>query len=248
MATKTKTKKIDTLYPPKDIRDNTKERRAWVAAKVAEINAQPNRMAKSVGAGSYQSVSVYEVTEVEGRERHRGVCQCCGHAQVVDDRGMVLHGYKRPGWGTTVGSCPGVGYEPLNVSDEQTRKWLAEAEAEVVKATAARQAAHVAQGVADRALHPELGVNLEPDARRVAPRRPSTRYGYELTGEALTTYLKAKEEWDAAYPLTAALIRAQLASHEAENTLYRWEQTAQHFKTLLESGVKGTPLTREVVA
>jgi hypothetical protein len=68
-GTLTRTKKIDTLYPPREIVDNTKARRAWLADKAAEINALPNRSAKIVGTGSYQSVSVYEVTTVEGRVR-----------------------------------------------------------------------------------------------------------------------------------------------------------------------------------
>lgn len=38
---------------------------------------------------------------------------------------MVLHGFKRPGWGHTVGQCFGVGYEPFEVSPLGTKHTLA---------------------------------------------------------------------------------------------------------------------------
>jgi hypothetical protein len=60
-ATKTKRTKIADLRPPREIRENTKARREWLAAQCAEMNAAPNTEAKIVGTGSYQSVSVYRV-------------------------------------------------------------------------------------------------------------------------------------------------------------------------------------------
>src|SRR5690348_12836281 len=156
-ALKTRTKKIETLYPPKEIRENTKARRAWVEAKVAEINLLPERSAKSVGTGSYQSVSVYSVITTEGRERLRGICQVCGNAQVVDGGKLVFHGYKRPGDGYTIGQCPGAGEEPLNVTDELTNRYLTLANARADRLGRALIAAQARHRDASRALYPAGG-------------------------------------------------------------------------------------------
>ena len=113
-ATTTKTKKIQSHFPPREIRDNTKARRAWLAAKAAEINAQAGRSARIVGNGSYQEVAEYEVREVEGRVQVRGTCQCCGGDVAVEGgeaewqrTRTAHHGYTRPGYGWQTASCEG---------------------------------------------------------------------------------------------------------------------------------------------
>ena len=144
MTTKITRSKLTELRPPADIVANTKARRAWVEAKVAEINAQPNREAKSIGTGSYQCVAVYETKEVECRIQMRGTCQVCGGEQVVDNDGkgrIVLHGYDRPGDGFIRGQCPGRGELPAEVSIVVTSEWIVSCERNAAAAKAANEAA-----------------------------------------------------------------------------------------------------------
>lgn len=109
---KAKTVKIGEQRAPKEIRDNTKARRAWNAATIAEVTAEAGITAKVVGKGSYEVVVVYRTTQVEGRIQLRGTCQACARSIAVEGGVMVLHGYQRPGWGYAVGSCAGTGYKP----------------------------------------------------------------------------------------------------------------------------------------
>jgi len=46
-----------------------------------------------------------------------GECQACGSKQKLElDRTLTFHGYKRPGHGSTIGECPGVGHPPYELS------------------------------------------------------------------------------------------------------------------------------------
>ncbi len=45
-----------------------------------------------------------------------GTCPCCGMNVKMRDGKLVLHGYRRPGDGSTHGQCFGVGYEPYERS------------------------------------------------------------------------------------------------------------------------------------
>lgn len=118
MATgiKQKTVKIGEQRAPQVIRDNTTARRAWNAATIGEVTAEPGITAKVVGKGSYETVVVYRTTETEGRIQIRGTCQMCCRVQAVEGGLMVLHGYERPGWGYVKGSCPGTAEPPAELS------------------------------------------------------------------------------------------------------------------------------------
>jgi hypothetical protein len=152
MAATTKTKKIQSHYPPREIRDETKARRAWLAAKAAEISAQPGREARIVGKGSYQEVAEYEVVQVQGREQMRGTCQCCGSDVAVDKAAddefqrTAHHGYKRPGWGYQTASCMGARALPYELGHDKLDRLVALLEREVeqrVARVAALQAGKV---------------------------------------------------------------------------------------------------------
>ena len=54
-----------------------------------------------------------------------GTCQICFRKQQTRKGGLVLHGYKRPGWGYTVGKCLGCDHAPFEVSCERTKEFLA---------------------------------------------------------------------------------------------------------------------------
>ncbi len=63
-----------------------------------------------------------------------GTCQICFREQQTRAGRLVLHGYKRPGWGYTVGKCWGCDYAPFQVSCERTKQFIGE----VLKPTLAR--------------------------------------------------------------------------------------------------------------
>lgn len=242
-ATKTKLRKLAGIMPPREIRDNTKVRRAWLADKVAEINAQPNRIAKIVGNGSYQEVSVSEVMQVEGRLRHRGACQFCGNSQVVDSKVLVLHGYKRPGDGYVYGCCPGMNLKPLNSEKVHTEKWLAEYVIAVETATKRLVDAEVAK----TATYQAFSSSNESQAAYAA--KPHTLKSWlSYTNEEKAAFTEAMKQWALTFPLCAASIAANRKFEAARQTKWEAEEGVRHFTYLLEAKIFGTKLTEEVVA
>ena len=71
-----------------------------------------------------------EREEREAKKRdwtNTGTCACCGANVKMDSTGkLVLHGYKRPGYGYTEGSCFGVGYEPYERSTKGAEDYKAQ--------------------------------------------------------------------------------------------------------------------------
>ena len=53
-----------------------------------------------------------------------GFCAICGSEQVTHDGRMVLHGYRRPGYGWIEGRCFGVGHLAYNLSHEACDAYL----------------------------------------------------------------------------------------------------------------------------
>jgi hypothetical protein len=159
-------------------------RREWLAAKVAEIKAQPNRDAKVVGTGSYQRVSVYEVAEVASRIQYRGTCQVCGGQQAVVDGRLALHGYSRPGWGYTVGRCWGSHEQPAEVSivlATETRETLLRGAAERRET----QKALAQRGAREGVYEPtKYGEGRDAQGRRIPlpPAQQSIQWQYNEAG------------------------------------------------------------------
>jgi hypothetical protein len=247
-ALTTKRTKTGDVQPPKEIRENTKARRAWLAAEVARLNAEPNTEAKIVGTGSYQRISVYTVTQVEGRLRQRGVCQCCGNAQVVDGGVLVLHGYNRPGDGAIIGRCPGMDEKPLNVEKRLTEAWHADAITRHVIAEEALEAAKQEEHDARQALYSKSG-EVEFGSWNSKPRQPDTwRLSAAAKVDAGREYRAQMAVWAAQFPLHGRVEAAEYAHSVARNTEWQWRQTRDHFAALLASGTYGSPLIDEVVA
>jgi hypothetical protein len=244
-ATKTKTKKLTELHPPAEISGNTKARRAWMAEQIA-ANTMPGRSAKVLGKGSYECVAVYEHTEVEGRERFRGMCQVCGGAQVVESGVLVLHGYNRPGCGYIIGECPGVREVPLQTSDALTRKYHAAAtsDAEIAKAVLAK--AEITYTTTLKALYGDDFKDRE--TRLPSPKLPRTLYGRDNTAEEKALYAREVAEWRRHCPLHAAHNDASEVKREAQSAVYKVEAWLRHLNDLLKLNLVGTPLIREVVA
>lgn len=57
--------------------------------------------------------------------RHIGFCPCCGKDFKVLNGCLVHHGYLRPGIGSIVGDCMGVGWQPHELSPELAKRYLA---------------------------------------------------------------------------------------------------------------------------
>lgn len=47
----------------------------------------------------------------------RDECQVCERQQATHEGRMMHHGYRRPGWGSIVGDCFGVGHAPFPATD-----------------------------------------------------------------------------------------------------------------------------------
>jgi hypothetical protein len=245
MTTKTKRIKINSVYPPREIRENTKERRAWLANKLLDINNTPGLEGKIVQSGSYQNISVYKVEEVEGRLRHRGSCQFCGNSQVVKDTVLVLHGYERPGWGHIYGRCPGVDLQPLNVSKDATTVWLAQAIEEVAETEKRLLEARTAKELAIDALYDSTS-SLSEDVRRVGwLQKPKLRHNALLDEQK--QYKEELSVWKINFPVHAASSEAETRFALARQANWDAKEKERHFNYLLESEVFGTPLQEEVV-
>lgn len=248
MATGTKavTKKVREERPPLEVRDNTKARRAWLAAKAAEIDATPNHSAKIVGQGSYQVVSVYETVQVAGRLRHRGVCQYCGASQVVQAGRMVLHGYNRPGWGYIVNRCPGVELAPFNTEKVYTERWL-EFERRVLPGLEAKAAEFNGQADAAQTAYRAAGEN-EWNARNSYPLPPlRVRRGHG-TEEENAALVAAVEAWRAKFPKFAAWQVSFGAASDARGAVSSCKNRIFFWSEMLAGKIHGSPLTEEVIA
>jgi len=249
-ATKTKKTKIypGNTRPPREIQEKTKERRAWLAQRLAELQRFPNLEAKVVGKGSYEEISVWEKTEVEGRLRFRGHCQYCGALQVVKDGvTMVLHGYKRPGVGYIFNECPGMNLPPLNKRKDKTEAWLADAKVTLATANEVYAKAEAAKKTAEDAFYSdEVSSDQRLDAHRARPKKP-WRFERDATDADRETYRQALSVWREAYPLAAAVERTTTAFSAAQQSQWAAESLVRHFEQLLTGGYYGKPLTKEVV-
>lgn len=112
---------VDQFFPPREITENTKARRAWLEAKLAELLAA-GRDAKIVGKGSYQGVSAKIVKPIATKQQVRGLCQACGGEWAIVGGTIAHHGYTRPEYGYQTQSCFGARYAPLEESCDRTHK------------------------------------------------------------------------------------------------------------------------------
>lgn len=271
---KEKLVKLPDVKPPQDIRENTKARRAWLATELAAIQAQPNRRARIVDTGSYQRISVWDVAFVEGRLRHRGVCQVCGASQVAEsgtfcttqkgmddkllivgayDRAMVLHGYKRPGDGSTYGRCPGVGHAPLNLEKRITEFYSTNADRahqdaveRVARAKAAEESAMKARYHGEGPAREQAAYTMRPQPPRIRTRNPE--HYTDAERQRVEMYRAAVKNWRQNFPLSAELEDAKEERVRADTHEWQMGQEAEHFRRLLTSGVHGSALEEEVVA
>lgn len=105
------------LLPDADDRVKTRNR----------INAEP--LAKWIKAETdipdlYAEIAAEKKEQYVRSRDNTGSCPCCMR-NIKLEPGMkhpvmVLHGYRRPGSGSTVGRCPGVAYPPYELSSEGT--------------------------------------------------------------------------------------------------------------------------------
>lgn len=77
---------------------------------------------------NHLGIETYEAEREEAKPKTRsgsGTCPCCFRNIKIKDRGaqpplIVLHGYRRPGWGQIQGRCYGVNFPPFELSTEGT--------------------------------------------------------------------------------------------------------------------------------
>jgi hypothetical protein len=82
---------------------------------------------------NYLGMETHESQRENAKPRTRdgtGTCACCFRNIKLKMRGsqlpvMVLHGYKRPGWGQVHGSCFGVDYPPFELATDGTKALVA---------------------------------------------------------------------------------------------------------------------------
>lgn len=65
----------------------------------------------------------------KAREGREGTCQICEGRQIIQPTGknkatLVLHGYKRPGNGYTIGNCYGYHRKPFEVACDALTEWV----------------------------------------------------------------------------------------------------------------------------
>lgn len=118
--------KVETVFPPREIRDMPSGKAATTARRefLARVKAEKEAagfVCTITGSGSYEVVNVFREVEVASRTQMRGVCQACGGQQAIVRGVVALHGYTRPGDGYTVGRCYGSGCKPANVEVTITR-------------------------------------------------------------------------------------------------------------------------------
>lgn len=254
-ATKTKRTRIypGNTRPPADIRDNTKARRAWLADALELVKAHPNLEAKIIGKGSYQEIAVWQLTEVEGRLRHRGHCQYCGHEQVVKGGVLVLHGYTRPGDGYIFNECPGINLPPLEINQISTVTWFNNAKEQ---AATAKQVLKLCQKSYDDALHVVYGESSTDDgigtdrrqfATRTRPRLLKDAFQRTSTIEQRQQFEREMEIWTKQHPEYAAYVKASAALEGAKQMKWHADSQVRHFETLLSYNYLGKPLREEVV-
>lgn len=95
--------------PPKEIREKTAERRAWIRDEVDRLVKAGMQNVRAVRSGSYQTV-MYSEPKPEPKETWSGLCQVCGRRQgSVNGLGekVAHHGYERPELGWQTSSCSG---------------------------------------------------------------------------------------------------------------------------------------------
>jgi hypothetical protein len=241
MTTKIKRIKLKSIRPPREIRDIKMLRHDWLKRELVRINAIDGMLAKIVGKGSYEEIAVYELKEVAARTRYRGHCQFCGNTQVVQEGGIVLHGYTRPGDGRVFGSCPGVGLSPLQLSDAVTRTWhngaLERRDKVAVLLSAAENAARVAR---------DLYYGSEDfQLRTIKP--PCPRLTFRPTQEEREAYKSAYNDWSTVCPLAAGNYEAANKERDLKTAFCNVAAEIAHFKTLLNLNLPGTALIEEKV-
>lgn len=98
---------------------------------------------------AYLATPLHEKAAPRTRE-NTGTCAICWGNYKLEG-GLVLHGYKRPGTGETLGRCPGVRHEPLELSPERASWYLEQLMAD--ERAAKSRLTRLKNGEADRLVY-----------------------------------------------------------------------------------------------
>lgn len=247
-TTKTKKRRLKGEAPPRDIRENTSARRAWLAQRLSEIQTDPNIEARIVGKGSYQEIAKWELSQVPARVRLRGYCQYCGHEQVVKDGVLVLHGYKRPGDGYIFNECPGMRKPALNVDKSFTERWLKEANDVLATARTVLSAAENDKQAAYQALYHGRVDHVQRAIATSSYPKMGNRAWESPTSAQRDAFARKLAEWSDIHPEQAAYYTAQDRYRAAQQSLWAAESLVGNFEYLLANEYYGKPLREEYVA
>lgn len=108
--------------PPKEIREKTAERRAWIRDEVERLVKAGKVNVRAVRSGTYQTVT-YSEPRPAAEPTWSGLCQVCGRRQgSVNGLGekVAHHGYERPELGWQTASCSGALFRFLEESCSRT--------------------------------------------------------------------------------------------------------------------------------
>lgn len=87
----------------------------WLFKKVPGVQEAARDMAAGSGLEEKRQ---QQRLQKKGKPGDFGTCAVCDRTQKLKRNKMVLHGYRRPGYGFIVNNCLGVGYEPYELSAE----------------------------------------------------------------------------------------------------------------------------------
>jgi hypothetical protein len=104
---------VNRLYPRAEAREAYQEaERLKLSGEYASVTVR--RESGWSARGGFRLIASVRVTD----ERPSGECQVCAGVQCLDAQGrLVLHGYRRPGIGFTVGRCEAVNHLPIPAHD-----------------------------------------------------------------------------------------------------------------------------------
>lgn len=128
--------------------------------KIFEVSIDYNPELNKAGWKEDASVALGKEIHVPAAMRTRentGTCPVCWGNYKLSEGRLVLHGYRRPGWGSVIGSCDGEKYQPAETSVAGLKMWVEKLAEELArnKATALK----IAQGLVDKILYNKVWID-----------------------------------------------------------------------------------------
>lgn len=189
--------------PPAPTPELNRDIRALIAATAPVASLVADLKSKVVkGRKPNPDVVAKKAAVAASRVGRDGECQICQHRQILTSDGkLVLHGYRRPGHGSIVGDCFGVGSPPWEVSCDALAAYVVELRrAAAAEAQAAKDAAKLTKITVNRGSvrNPRFvemtdGTPREPPFRTFAEERERRVEGHLRQSKMLTEAAASEE-------------------------------------------------------